>query len=571
MVEIKNRYIYYFVLIVANLVYFYRLFLGDLTFDIGGDAYGHLFKVYRVCLEPTIQWDMYWYVGYPIFLYYPPLFYYISLAFCPLGIFGIKLMLVLLTIISTLITFEISRKYTDDLTAFFATLYFHFSFFKLKSFNPEGNFPQYISILMFPVILLIAKRLEKSSLFEILLFSIFFGFMILLHHSSAVLAFIGFLILIIIFYKQKVFSLWRKVFFLLINSFIIASPFLIPFFLYNKYAYYLTYKDDGSLYNAYKVDPVEVLIYPTKKHWSSYLSPIIFFVGFPYNLISFLFSILSFGYPKFLIYNLPILNKMPLYRYLILSLFFTWVGLLFLKNKYLKYVSFSFILLNLYFVYMFQGFYEFKIPTDLQEIFHFINKQDGLYRVWIADYSIGSFISFHSVYTGKLNFEGWSRETNPIFWEFSEMRYYLMHSCEILPNFYKYGVRYLVIKKNVCNNLLLNKVFETDSYVVYEYKNYAFIHPKVNYEIKKFGEETIIEVKNISGGYYEISIGYNPLWHVYLDEKEINKSRSESGLIRIYIPKGDHIIKLKFEGTNKYYIIPLLYVIFISILLKKYK
>ncbi len=574
MVEIKIHYSY-FILIFLNILFFFKLFSGEYTFSVEGDAYGHIFKFFRVCSNPFIQWDPYWYVGYPIFLYYPPLFYYISIIFCPLGLFGIKLLLFLVTFISTILTYEISKKFADKNFALILTLFYQFNFFKLKILNPEGNFPQYFSISLFPILILFVYNFENLDYKKLLLLSLFLSFISLIHITSGLFIFFSFLLLLPLIYKKKVFALWKKILFVLINYIILISPFYVPAILFSKYSYFLTFQQEPELLDIYKVPFVESLIYPIKGSWSNYIGLSIIFSEFPYNLISLFFIFLSSAIIKE-IYFLPIINKIPIYRYLILSLFFAWIGGLFIKSR-IKKISFSiFTVINILFAFSFLQFKEFKLSKEFMEIYEFIKNKNGIFRYWQPDVKpVYSFVSFSPILTKKFTFNGWFREGNPIFWEFSKLRNALLFNCTLLESFYKYNIKFVIVKKGSCAEIglknRLEKVFETKNYVIYENKNYTFIYPKINYTIIKFSDNEV-EIKYITNvsGKYTISIGYHPLWKAFIDNKKTKIYKDPSGLISVYLPRGEHILKLKFEGTLKYYLLIPIYT-FIMFLILNYK
>ena len=521
MVEIR-KYFPYFILFLLNLLLLFRF-----DFSPEGDAFGHLYKIERLKEDINLYWDNFWYVGYPTFLYYPPLFYYLSL------LFDIKVFLFLSNLILMIITYHIAKKYTDWKFALIITIFYYLNFYRLKLLNPEGNFPQFFSTGLIPLLLI------NNPLINILTLSLI-GYT---HISTFLFSLIAFTFIYFFFHKKRDIS---EFLFVILSTIIITLPFYSLFYKYKDFAYFLRFQDDPYLLDLYKVPLTESLLFPIKGYWSNYIGPALLFVSFPYNVLSLLFVFLASASIKW-IYTLPIIDRIPEYRWLILSMFFAFLGALKIKNKALKILFSISTFISLFFSLIF-------VPEKIS--FYYLldalkHIDNGLYRIWIVE-DYYSFIAYLPIITKKPVLNGWFREANPIFWEFSKLRKEFLQ-CKYDPFIEKLFVKYVIVPSK-CN--YANVIYKNKKYAILLIENYTFVYPKTIYKIIEFNKDIVVKL-NSNGSCYIFSIGYHPLMRVYVDNKEVNFS-SYKGLIKVCIPEGKHIIKFRFYNYLKDYLISIL-------------
>ncbi|HID41920.1 MAG TPA: hypothetical protein EYP33_07205, partial [Pyrodictium sp.] len=212
----------------------------------GGDTYGHLFKVWKLCTSGYHGWIHEWHAGYPFLRFYPPLSYFLACWFAKLPgldyIAGFKLVMVSSLIIAAMaMRLALGLLSVTPLVAWLAGLMYSFTVWHLRNIAPEGNMPMAFGYALAPlaVYALAACHQQRPRLSRLLFAGLGIGLLILTHHTSAVFTILSLipvaLVLILtdtLASKNKLRTLARIVLAYVIVALIglaVAAPWLVPF------------------------------------------------------------------------------------------------------------------------------------------------------------------------------------------------------------------------------------------------------------------------------------------------------------------------------------------------------
>ncbi len=161
----------------------------------GSDTLGHLAKVQYLgehfkSTGSIASWMPYWYSGFPILKYYPPLWYIVSIPVY--YIFGnafktYNFLVIAWGILASSVVYFTIKKRINVFSASFAAFLLVIAPFSIRELFMMGGIPRLFSIIFFPICLYLTQDLFKNNdrRKAILLLSFSFSFYILFHALTA--------------------------------------------------------------------------------------------------------------------------------------------------------------------------------------------------------------------------------------------------------------------------------------------------------------------------------------------------------------------------------------------------
>ena len=220
-----------------------KLFNG---LPMGEDATSHLYKIlysYQNYKATGVipAWSNLWYAGHPLFLYYPPLSYYLVLAvsligFDPTGTY--KVVDAFFFIIAPIAVYFLAKKLQlNEKESLAAALLFTVSPSVIENYYFFDRYPTTISIPLIAVfIILLIRVLENARLSDVSLLTLTSAIIILTHHLSAYL-----LILVVPIFalclmtRKNLYHASAALILTATGSFLASAFWLIPFIDAMKY------------------------------------------------------------------------------------------------------------------------------------------------------------------------------------------------------------------------------------------------------------------------------------------------------------------------------------------------
>lgn len=184
-------------------------------------------------------------------------------------------------------------------------------------------------------------------------------------------------------------------------------------------------------------------------------------------------------------------------------------------------------------------------------------------------------ITFHSImhsvanhYTG-LNFVGsWYTTVFPLEGKFDTesskifgIKAGSINEEELINNLKAYNVRHIVavepeLKSRLSSSKNFKVVYKSQNYVVFEFLDYSpewlSYDKKIEYNIVRFDAQDIdIKLKNnLENNKVALKVAYHPYWKAFIDNKEINLSPDEYGLIGFVLPNGEYNLKFVYNPVK---------------------
>ncbi|KUJ99684.1 MAG: hypothetical protein XD43_0648 [Thermococcales archaeon 44_46] len=511
-----------------------RNFLGSgYSPSWGGDAYGHLFKIWKL-MEGYSPWIEDWYGGYPLLRFYPPLAYFIGAFFGKLtssAILGYKLA-VLFAILAGAVSMRLLLKELgfSDASSYLSGVVYAFSIYHLRVLSPEGNFPRFIALNLAPLLILALLHITRRDWRYSVLSGLFLATVGLAHHTLFVS--FGLIVLFLVPYvwitrKMGVRDIALNTLIAGITALSISSFWVLPFLLERSNAHFLK---ENSIEYLFKFQSVKLgdLLFPTSP-WSFYQG-IAFYLGLIGVAVllkrreeekalgagllgaSLMAILLSLGYygPVPFLNRLPLLDMIPPYRWLdglslvgalgIGALFETLfeiipqkIGSSSERRKAVVGLLLAFLIVfSLSDVRFQRGSLKAEtFPGNYLAVLNYIGNdgstgwrfyQPGL---WITQ---GSRVSWAPALARKPALEGWYRQGDPAYPQHS----YLNYAIEKDPGFAEkalkaYSVKYVIVDENyqgykdIVRNLKhlgFEEVYSSGSFHLYRWKNFTFLQPK---------------------------------------------------------------------------------------------
>jgi len=498
----------------------------------GGDAYGHLFKVWKL-MNGYFPWIEDWYGGYPFLRFYPPLAYYTGALLGTLtasAIWGYKLTAFLAFILGALsMRFLLRELGFFDLTAYAASLAYTFAPYHLRILSPEGNFPRFVGINLAPLFILAFLYLFRRDVKKAVGAGVLLATVFLSHHTLAVTFGFGLLFLIPYFWEERK-NDNRE---LLINfivaggvAFLLSAFWFVPFLLEKDNAHFLKENSIEYLFKFQSAKLNDILL--PGGSWSFYQG-ILMYLGLVGSLVIITLEkgkrrllgagalvgiivpiILSLGYygPVPWINRLPLLDMVPPYRWLDIVGFFSSIGFALLLELFLQRVphpgpipkqakSLVLLLLLIFTLsdirFHLDDMKSEEFPGDYLAVLNYIKNDNGIgwrYFQWGLATTQGSRVSYTPALTGKPALEGWYRQGDPAYPQHSYLNYAIANDQGFAEKALRaYSIKYVIVDsshpdakkaEDTLKSLGFEEVYSSGSFKLYSWNRWGFVEPKAN-------------------------------------------------------------------------------------------
>lgn len=475
------------------------------------------------------HWSRFIYKGYgsPMFLFYTPLYFYLFAALYYIGIpffYCFKILNISGFVLTAFSMYYYSKKFMPSFAAVIAGLVFTLAPYHFYEVYSSGQFIEFFSwMLMPPMFYYIYAILKNPVKKNYIILAAIFAIFMLTHHTSIFIFFpILFFILISFIFFQRNFITKKSIFTLsiaIITGALISAYFWIPCISEKQFTWFGNAPNHD--FNKCFVSAAE--LFDIVSQPKDILSK-----NFNLNLPAFFIMFL------FIFYSFRSTEKMKNTGFIFLILFF--YGFFFSNRisapvwnniKFLHYLEFPFRFL---FIMSFASAFLCGL------FFSFFRKIRFYQKIIIALIII--LFSYAQLYN---------------------------HIKIFKPE--KYGYTYLPAEFNM-SNFNKNKLLEFENFTSEDFiflpKDFKFKeYDNSKFERIEFSEKNISEIKDFieipdefnfsvnskKNNKLFFNLAYFPGWNVYLNGKKIKFIVSEKGNINVDIPKGNNIIKIKFEDT----------------------
>jgi len=211
----------------------------------GGDAYGHLFKIWELMNEGYVKWTQYWHGGDPFLTFYSPLSYFIGALIGKIvnsDALGYKLTILIGMLIGAYsMRFLLRELRFKGISIYLSSLFYPLSIWILYYIVGGGLFPRFFANMLLPLGMLGVIYLVKyKDIKKVLLSSLFLSALFLSHLMIFIIFALSIIILLPYLYLNYIKNLSLKNFvkniLIFSASFILLTAFwTIPFLLQMKY------------------------------------------------------------------------------------------------------------------------------------------------------------------------------------------------------------------------------------------------------------------------------------------------------------------------------------------------
>ena len=492
----------------------------------GGDAYGHLFKVWKLYHYGWRPWIEDWYSGYPFLRFYPPLSYLAAWVLSRIAsdpVTGYKLLVSMVAPLSAITMYLALRILGfSRWSSLVASVVYATSPWVFRVVAPEGNLPRAFGFTVAPLVLIALYAVARSrSITSALLAGLFFALPLLAHHSLAVTitaSSLGLLAAKLVYDGAMPRGPWRSsvrrlavnlALFLL--SFILVSGFWsIPFILDHSLASF-TPETRGYLFRIQSVRPLQLV--ELGNSWGFFqgylrlVSPIALVVVAIYardkkligsallvaSLLA-LFSLLSLGAhgPTPWLNRLPVVSLIPPYRWLdaLQPLYAFAIALLVERVTRIgprgrpAWILLASIMILLIAVAEAQpqlhAWRAESFDKDLAAALNFIGGDPSTgwrFYQWGLEISKGSMVGYSPAIAHKPSIDGWYRQGDPLYLLHGELSWALTHDANYARSLLGlFGVKYVVVDESlkdsiraeeILKSIGLHEVFRSGKIVVY--------------------------------------------------------------------------------------------------------
>ena len=482
-----------------------------------GDAYGHLFKIWKLSTDGWKPWIREWYSGYPFLRFYPPLSYFVGVFFTKIlgsPLSGYKAVIVLDVVLAALTMYVLLRLLEFSVTAAtLGSIVYATNPWFYRVIAPEGNYARAMGIALAPLLpaaLIIATK--KNNVLAYVLSGLMLAAVFLSHHTVFVTCFFVSLFIIAAKYfslhlaedmRNIVNTLKKHItgLMLVFIVFLTSTAFwLIPFMSDHSLANFIP-ETEGYLFRFQSARP-DLILNRDKGGWGYYQGPIrMGLIAAPlvlaaavrrrsyiaeqaiYVIAAILFLTLSLGAysPAPWLNKLPIAKLIPPYRWLDpLQIIYAISaarlvdilksdGLTKLKGK--RSIKRG-VLLSIIIVIVLASILDArpqldywkgrKFYDDLAAALMFINgDESGGWRFyqWGLALTEGSTVGFSPALAHKPSLDGWYRQADPLYITHGEVSWALTHSADYARKLlHAFAVKYVILDRRYRDTL---KVEET--------------------------------------------------------------------------------------------------------------
>ncbi|WP_456366961.1 6-pyruvoyl-tetrahydropterin synthase-related protein [Thermococcus sp.] len=451
----------------------------------GGDAYGHLFKIWKL-MEGYSPWIEDWYGGYPFLRFYPPLSYLIGAFFGLMtgsAIWGYKLTVLMAFLLAGLSTRAFLREIGfSELLSSTGGVAYAFSPYHLRILSPEGNFPRFFAISLAPLLLLGLFYVSRGDRKKALLAGVLFALVGLGHHTL----FLSFGLLALFLLP----SIWPGrdgMKDALINlslsglvGFLVSAFWLVPFLTDRGSAHFLKENSIEYLFKLQSARPAQIVFHTGP--WSYYQGFLLYFaflggvtvlrrrerraLGVGIIGASSLLLLLALGYygPLPGLNRLPVLDMIPPYRWLDGLSLMGAIGLALFgemlfqrlpelpRKKIASLLVVALLLLPLSDVrYGMNWLKSEEYPGDYVDVLAYVKNEGSTgwrYFQWGLWSTQGSRIAYTPALTDRPILGGWYRQGDPSYPQHSRLNSAILNDPEFTARALRmYAVKYVLLDK----------------------------------------------------------------------------------------------------------------------------
>ena len=496
----------------------------------GGDAYGHLFKVWKLYHYGWRSWIEDWYSGYPFLRFYPPLSYLAAWALSRIAsdpVMGYKLLVSTVPPLSAITMYLALRILGfSRWSSLVAGVVYATSPWVFRVVAPEGNLPRAFGFTVAPLVLIALYAVVRfRSTTSALLAGLLFALPLLAHHSLAVtisVSSLGLLAAKLVYDGVMPRGSWRsRAHRLVVNlvlflvSFILVSGFwAIPFIVDHSLASF-TPETCGYLFRLQSVRPAQLV--ELGNSWGFFqgylrlISPLALVLVAVYArnrrligsallvaLLLALFSLLSLGAygPTPWLNQPPGISLIPPYRWLdalqplyafTIALLVEWVTRIGLRGRPAWILLASTMILLIAIAEAQPQLHAWRAESfdrDLAAALNFIGGDPSTgwrFYQWGLGISKGSMVGYSPAIAHKPSIDGWYRQGDPLYILHGELSWALTHDANYARSLLGlFGIKYVVLDgslkdsgkaEKTLKNIGFHEVFRSGKIIVYRGNN----------------------------------------------------------------------------------------------------
>ncbi len=565
----------------------------------GGDAYGHLFKIWKLHTHGFSPWIEDWYSGYPFLRFYPPLSYFLAWAVSvPLGdpALAYKLVITLSLVLASISAYLLGRELEfAEVPSIVMGVSYSVNPWLLRMISPEGNFPRVVGAALAPLSIACLLRVVKRRGRPVCALPI--AALPLSHHSLAVVVLPLAAVLWLSALLDESLGLedlamrLKDTLVTLAWTLIAASFWLVPFALERNLAHFLNensidylfvrqsvplvgpfvesgpwsfYQGDFRMALSLIALPASILV--IRRNRETDLSTLSALLSSSMVLVSLLLSLGAKG-PVPWLNRLPLLSMIPPYRWLDLTQLSAAValgGLLEMITSASKRRWFPVLLLLLLIPFYVESAPRMQymagtdFDPDLRRALQVVGSDPGVFRFHQQGvvFRLGSMVSYSPVFAGKPTLNGWYRQGDPLYPQHNQMEWEIENDREeVADKLDAFGVRYVLLDLDRSKGLdLLERIgfrevgrygrisvmrWERGSMLSCEGCTLKLEEWRDGYIRFRYSANSSVEVR--------VSEAWYPHWRVRVDGRDVGAPlKDELGLVLILLEPGDHSVELVF-------------------------
>jgi len=481
-----------------------------------GDAYGHLFEIWKLYHYGWKSWIEDWYSGFPFLRFYPPLAYLaawgLSILFSD-PVVGYKILVALAFPLAS-VSMYLALRYLgfSRLASYLSSITYSTSPWILRVVSPEGALPRVFGFAMAPLALIALYMLVRGRrVYGAMLAGLLFSLLFLTHHTLAVTVSAVSLVLIFstLIYRAGFSGLkvshgviWRGLvvnFMVFLVSVVLVSGFwLIPFIADRGLASFTSETGEDYLFRMQSVNPLGLLEAGNSwGYFQGYLrfSAPLFFITVALlkrskpllassiitasaYLVIVLLSLGAYG-PTPWLNRLPLIEYIPPYRWLdSLQLIYAYALAASIDNilpvnpargrHRLLVVAIIMLLVIAAGAESFSRLPYLRSESfdrDLAASLNFIgsdNTTGWRFYQWSLALSKGSMAGFSPAIAGKPSLDGWYRQGDPLYILHGELEWALRNDAAYAESLLKlFGVKYVIVDDTVSGSNVAKQILSS--------------------------------------------------------------------------------------------------------------
>jgi uncharacterized membrane protein len=505
----------------------------------GGDAYGHLFKIWKLQNSGWHSWIRDWYSGYPFLRFYPPLSYLVGALFAKLSgspQAGYKSVIVLDVMVAAAAMYVLLRTlYFSVEASFLGSVIYATSPWFYRIIAPEGNYPRAMGVAVAPLLVIAIVAGMRSQRVSAHLLGGLGAAIVLLSHHSVFATYLFASVFIVLAEYVAEYVAGKSIIRVLrghiiglsisITVFLVVSAFwLVPFIADHNLASF-TSETSGYLFRFQSAKP-SLILRQDPGGWGYYQGPVRLGLVLAalaaaiaakkralitrqalYLLLAVLLLILALGAysPVPSLNKLPFFNMIPPYRWLDpLQLVYALSGAILIESlasiKVGKAGLNKLILVTILAAVMLAAIIDAEpqlrhwrgehFDRALAAALMFIGgdrSQGWRFYQWGLGVTKGSMVGYSPVLAHKPCLDGWYRQGDPLYIMHGETAWALTHDANYARLLlHAFAVKYVVLDKDyrdaskaeqVLLEIGFTRLFQSGSIMVYGWDNASIVQP----------------------------------------------------------------------------------------------